>query len=124
MTIRDAIGGIDELLHNAYSQEQKIEWLSKLEWIIKRQVIDTHEGADGVSFSGFDSNTDIDTELIAPAPYDEMYLLWLESKIHYSNKEWAKYNNAAVAYNEHYLAYARWYNENNRPIGSGARFLY
>lgn len=124
MKIREAIDGIDELMHNAYSPEQKIEWLSKLEWIIKRQVIDTHVGGEDVSFSGFNSDTDLETELIAPAPWDEMYLLWLESKIHFANKEWVKYNNAAVAYNEHYKAFANWYNENHAPLGAGSRFLF
>ena len=70
MKIIDAINRIDSLKHNTYTQSDKVAWLSEVEWDVKLNVIDTHEGGD-IEFSGYDDSTDLQTELIIPAPYDK-----------------------------------------------------
>ena len=56
------------------------------------------------------------TELLVPAPYDEIYLFWLESKIDYWNGEVGKYNNSITMYNTAYSAYEKYYNRTHKPI--------
>ena len=46
MTINEAINRLDALKANAYNQPEKIDWLSRLDSMVKKQIIDTHEGAD------------------------------------------------------------------------------
>ena len=46
MKIIEAINRIDSLKHNAYSQDDKVKWLSELDRDVKKNIIDTHEGAD------------------------------------------------------------------------------
>ena len=65
MTLLQAIDGIDELMHNTYSQEQKVKWLSFLDAIVKEQVIDTHEHPPEVIFGGYTPDTPMDTVLEA-----------------------------------------------------------
>ena len=123
MTIMDAIYRIDELKPNSYSQSEKIKWLSSLDGMIKSEIIDTHEGGEAVVFDGYNENTDISMVLLVPAPYDDIYLRWLEAQIDYANGEYGKYNNSITIYNTAYTAYANYYNRNHMPIGTKFKFF-
>jgi hypothetical protein len=124
MKIIDAITGLDALKFNTYSQEMKIQWLSRLDSMVKRQIIDTHEGAEAVSFSGYTATTPTDTILLVPAPYDEMYPRWMEAQIDYHNGEYDKYNNSITMFNTIFENYAAHYNQNHMPLQRGKRFLF
>ena len=123
MTIMDALYRIDELKPNSYSQSEKIKWLSSLDGLVKSKIIDTHEGGEAVIFSGYDENTELSTELLVPAPYDDVYLRWLETQIDYANGEYGKYNNSATVFNTAYTEYANYYNRTHMPIGKKFKFF-
>ena len=74
-------------------------------------------------FPGYTDDTPLDTPLIAEAPYDELYLSWLESKIDYYNGEYSKYNNAIMKFNEEYAAYSRYYNRTHMPLKTDIRYF-
>ena len=58
---------------------------------------------------------DTDTKLIAPHPYDEVYVLYLQSQIDLGNMEIAKYNNAKALFNQAYITYTDHYNRTHMP---------
>lgn len=124
MKIIEAITKLDSLLFNTYTQSDKVDWLSRLDTMVKKQIIDTHEGAEAVSFTGYDDNTDTGTELLVAAPHDEMYLRWMEAQIHYHNGEYDKYNNAIIMFNTAYEAYQAYYTRNHLPVSRSRRFLF
>lgn len=124
MTIHNAINSIDELMHNTYTQENKVTWLSRVDTMVKKLVIDTHEGGEDVSFSGYNEDTDLETVLLIPEPFDEAYLRWMEAQIHYHNGEYDKYNNAVVMFNTAFDAYKSDYTRNHMPLQSEKRFLF
>ena len=95
--------------------------MSDLEWDVKRNVIDTHEGGD-IEFSGYDGDTDQQTVLIIPAPYDRVYILWLEAQIHYYNGEYDKYNNAVDMFTVAYQEFKSYYNRTHMP--KSTKFKY
>ena len=115
MTIIEAIGRTDDLKPNNFTELDKIRWLSELEWIVKKKVIDTHEGGENIVFNGYDETTNTEDVLLVPAPHDDIYLKWLESKIDYHNGEYAKYNNSSVAFNTAYTEFANCYNRQHMP---------
>jgi hypothetical protein len=123
MTIIEAINKIDVLKPNNYTQSEKVKWLSNLDGIIKSEIIDTHEGGAAVVFNGYTDNTPIDTVLLVPAPYDDLYIKWLEAQIDYTNAEYGKYNNSVMAYNTAYSAFERYYNRHNMPIQHKLKFF-
>ena len=123
MKLIEAITQIDSLKHNTYSQEDKIQWLSRLDAIVKKLIVDTHEGGENVTFDGYDNSTDLHAELLVPAPFDEIYLRWLEMQIDYTNGEYDKYNNSAEMYNTAWQAYANYYNRNHMPKGQRMKFF-
>lgn len=124
MTIAEAISQVDTLKPNTYTPEDKIGWLSTLDTKVKTQIIDSHEGGENIAFSGYDSSTDQDTQLLVPAPFDEMYLRWLESMIDYHNGDDGRYNNAIILFNNAYEGYKRFYTRTHMPISNGNRFVF
>ena len=123
MKISEAINRIDALMHNTYTQQDKLEWLSRLDSMVKKHIIDTHEGAEDVTFTGYDDSTDLNTELLVPAPYDEVYLRWMEAQIHYFNGEYEKYNNAIDMFNTANEGYKNYYNRTHMPKGKSLKYF-
>lgn len=119
MTIMEALYRIDEVKPNSCSQAEKIKWLSSLDGVIKSEIIDTHEGGSDIVFNGYNEDSDLATVLLVPAPYDDVYLRWLETRIDYTNGEYGKYNNSLTAYNDAYSLFERYYNRNNMPLQKG-----
>ena len=123
MNIKEAIQAVDTLKPNTYSELDKIGWLSKLDGTIKKEIIDTHENSESITFSGYNENTSLDTELLAKAPYDDIYEPWLESRIDYFNGEYAKYNNSIAVFNTAYSSFAAAYNRDNMPKGTKIKYF-
>jgi hypothetical protein len=114
MKVIEAINHIDAVKPNAYGMEAKLRWLSVLDGIIKKEIIDTHEDGTHIKHSEYTSNS-LMTDLIVAPPYDDIYIKWLEAQIDYANGEYGKYNNSITMYNNAYQAYAKAYNREHLP---------
>ena len=117
MKVIAAINHIDAVKPNAYGQEVKIRWLSQLDGIIKKEIIDTHEGGDEINFSEYSSES-LMKEMLVPSPYDDIYIKCLEAQIDYANGEYGRYNNSITMYNTAYLAFAKAYNREHKSVGN------
>lgn len=127
MTIIEAINQVDDLVLNTYGEEQKIRWLSQLDGRIKTEIIDAHElkkeDSLALCFEGYDEKTPLDTELLVPAPYDNVYILWLLSQIHFTDGETGRYNNTSAMFAAEYASMANHYNRTHMPKGQKFRFF-
>ena len=123
MKIIDAINKIDALKPNTYNDAEKVAWLSTLDGMIKKEIIDTHEGGESVSFDGYTADTPIETELLVKSPYDEVYIYWLESKIDYYNREYVNYNNSITRFNAASSQFSNQYNKNHMPKGERIKYF-
>jgi len=123
MTIIEAINRIDAIKPNGYDQTQKIKWLSTLDGIVKKEVIDIHEGGEEVTFTGYTDETALTTKLLIDHPYDEVYIRYLETQIDYANGEYAKYNNSSDVFNEVYASFTRYYTRTHMPKGRKFKFF-
>ena len=123
MTIIEAINKVDVLKPNSYTQTEKVKWLSNLDGVIKSEIIDTHEGGEDIVFNGYEDTTPVETEMLVPYPYDDLYIKWLESQIDYNNAEYQKYNNSTTAYNNAYSAFERYYNRQHMPKQTKMKFF-
>lgn len=124
MKIIEVITHVDSVKPNNYQLAEKIRWLSEIDGLIKSEIIDTHVGGEKIHFSGYTEETDVDTELLVPAPYDEIYIRYLEMQIDYANNEYGKYNNSMMMYNTAYNAYLLYYNRNHLPKSKGRGFIF
>lgn len=123
MKISEAISVVDELKPNNFTPEDKVGWLSTLDARVYSQIITAHQHSEEILFTGYDDMTDQDTELLVPAPYDEMYLRWLEAMIDYQNSDDDRYNNAITLFNNAYEGYKRHYTRTHMPNSCG-RFIF
>ena len=123
MTIREAIERTDSLLHNVYSRSDKIAWLSGLDLEVKKVILDQYERPDAGYFDGYRDSTPDSMVLLVPAPYDQMYLRWLEAQIHYHNGEYDKYNNAMAMYQTVLDAFANYYRRTHTPKRTAIKFF-
>lgn len=124
MTIAEAISKVDTLKPNTYSIEDKLGWLSTLDTRVMTQIIETHELDVPIYFYGYDDPEDLEIDLLVPAPYDEMYLRWLEAMIDYHNSEDERYNNAIILFNNAYEGYKTHYTRTHMPKSHGNRFVF
>lgn len=102
MTAQEAIQWVDEKKHNVYSREDKLFWLSQVEQMAAE--LEARFGGEepaGVVLP--------ESVLRIPAPYDRLYLRWLEAQMDYTNQEYLKYNNAMAVFNALWGEFANWY---------------
>lgn len=123
MKISQAIEQLDELKSNSYTEQEKVRWLSRLDAMIKRMIIDTHEGGEDCTFTGYDENTDMGTMLLVQEPFDEMYLHYLAAQIDLANMEYDRYNNAITVFRDKFQDFADWYNRTHMPKTSQIHFF-
>lgn len=103
MTPNKAIEIIDRLRPNPYSEEDKLRWINELDGMVQRLVIQSDE------IKQYSYPEDMDTELLIPAPFDDVYTLFLEAKIDYHNREYANYNNSAMMFESQFSEYKKAY---------------
>lgn len=116
MKIIEALKRVDDLKPNDYTTEEKIVWLSNLDFMVKTEIIDTHEGGKDITFNGYEEDVPPETEMLIPKPYEELYIHWLEARIDYANGEYTKYNNSITMFNNLYAAFGRYYNRTHTPL--------
>ena len=122
MTIREAIDLVDKLRPNAFDTSLKVGWLSKLDGMILREVIQTHEGGAGTALPPYEEAC-IERELLVPEPYaEDVYLCFLQMQIDKENAEYKRYNQSVTMYNSAFRTFQDWYNRTHAPIASARHF--
>lgn len=124
MTIFDAIRITDMLKPNRFTKEQKIGWLNDIDQQIYYDIVATHENPMRIQKPFYDINSDPDTHLIAPAPYDEVYTMYLQCQIDLGNMEITKYNNDRTRYNNALLSLRDYWNRTFMPCDRVKCFMY
>lgn len=120
MTVSEAIRRIDLQKQNTGTRQEKLNWLSELDGLVKAKILDTHGAAAAVQLPYEDPVAET-LELLVPPPYDGMYLWWLEAKIDYQNGEFVRFNNAMELFCALYRDYADDYHRQH-SAGSGSFF--
>lgn len=122
MTIREAINTADSGITNGIEFQNKLRWLSDLDrkvFSMMRRYVDS----PSVAFHGYDEETNTDTQMLIEAPYDDIYVIYLQMKIYLCLAEYARYNNAAQLYNEAWQRYANYYNRNHMHKETKIRYF-
>ncbi len=119
MTIQNVIDCVTEQRsERKCTSEFIIDKINEIEWKIKREIIDVHEGSERYPFNGYGSN-DHNTELIAPVPYSSLYVKWVLYQLDVSNNAIIDASNSLSLFNKEYYAFSGWYTRNNMPLSRG-----
>lgn len=116
MTIQEAIDRIDSLKPNKFKVEQKIAWLSELDGMIFQELMSTHQNPPVTAFDGYEDCTAMDTQLLAPFPYTEVYQHYLAMQMDLSNAELQKYQNDKTLFNSVYMTLSDYYTRTHMPV--------
>lgn len=116
MTLAEALAQIDALCPNAFTPAEKTRWLSEADGLVYEEILKTHEGAEQVTFTGYDAAADTAVRLLVPPPYDGLYHLYAEAQMHGVNGEITRCNNAREGWNNAFMTYEAFYNRTHRPL--------
>ena len=103
MTPNKAIEIVDRVRPNAYSEEDKLRWINELDGMVQRLVIQSDK------IMQYSYPEDLDKELLIPAPFENVYPLYLEAQIDYHNREYGNYNNSVMMFDSIYTDYKKAY---------------
>ena len=115
MTVQEAIAQADSLMHNTYSDSRKRQWLAAVDGMIRQQIIATHEGSEELPSE--------QESLLACAPYDALYLHYLQAQMHYHNAEFDRFNNANAMFQAAFDSFRNYYNRTHAPLGAAVRYF-
>lgn len=123
MTIQQAMDRADAMKPNMMLLPVKIGFLSEIEGKIHEEIIMTHEHTEEEETCPvYDENTDTDTEMLVPAPYDMVYVYWLMAQIDHLNQEMDKYNNDRGLFEDAWGNFADYWNRKKMPIQRNREF--
>lgn len=117
MTLREAIDKADRFKPSQFRDEDKVEWLSNLDANIHNDILKSHHPVPEEDFPGYTMD-DINNALLAPFPYDELYVAYLLMMIDLRNEETVRYNNSRAVYEEAIKAYAKHVNKTQKPVSN------
>lgn len=126
MTIKEALDFIKAHKSQKYSDAQLIKWLNDLDTDIYQNIICKHEYNEGeteIEFDGYDENTDEDTEMLVPVPYDNIYTFFLSAQISNLQHEMNFYNNDIGQYKTLRDEFYARYHQDHMPVQKG-KFRY
>lgn len=112
MTPNKVIEQLDNVKPNAYSEEVKLGWISTLDGMVKKFVIE--EDVPPVPYAYPD---DMNKELVIEYPFDDVYCLYLASMVDFYNKEYGEYNNSAAMFDYRFTDYKKAYIREHRVKG-------
>jgi hypothetical protein len=113
MTMAKVVEFVDRVKPNVYTAEDKYRWISTLEGMVAREVM---QKSVPEYFPG-----DEDTPLLVDHPFDDLYGLYVCAMIDFYNREYDNYNNATLMFKQRYDQYKAWYIKNHAPV-SAANF--
>ena len=138
MTINEALTKLDALKPNNYTDAEKIGWLDHIERVLYTEIFSKHEddptlvietGDDGEEieikgFNGYDDYTDLDTELLVPDTYADLYVHYLMSQVDYYNAEFDRYQNTSTMFNTSYQNFANYWMREHRVLATTPLVLF
>lgn len=120
MTIRHLLNKINDEKPNSLPESKIISFLNELEPEVAEQlkvkIVPVYT----------DESLELDTELLAPAPYDRLYISYVKSQIDYANEEYASYQLNADQHTQDFRDFTDWVVRTGQTntTGTKLRFLH
>ena len=111
MTLKEAIDFADGIKPNAFTNDQKTQWLNEIDGRVQTEVF--LWGITNLTTYTYEANKN--AELFVKPPYDQIYYEYLCAKIDWANGEYDKYQNTAAVFESDYTAFKRWFIDTYRP---------
>lgn len=118
MTLRRVMEGVRDSGSCCLDDITIVEQVDRIERLAVNEIFLTHADppAGATEYSGYDGETDLDTELLIGAPYDGIYLLYVRMQGDLAAGDVARYNNSAAVFYDAYCDFACRYNREHAPV--------
>ena len=113
MTLSEAITRAQKLKPDIYGDEILAGWISELDGKLSLELLHM---AEPVSYR---YPADAGTALLVPAPYNNVYELYIVAMTDFHNRQMDSYQNDMQMVNEAMDEYRAWYRRNNMPPALG-----
>lgn len=142
MTVAGLIEQFNAEHPNQMHDDVKVYWLRKCEQMLINEVLMSHEhdlededkielrvsGSTLViqnagNFEQHIAGFDMDTVLIAPEPYDDLYIYYLDQRLALNNNDTKRFNVAAQMYNNALLTYQQYFNRTYKTKKQPSKLL-
>lgn len=101
---------------DSLSEEQKARWLVELDGRVYAEVTGPDE-PDKVPVTAWPEQAD--APLLAQAPYDGLYDLWLQANGEFALGNYADYNDLSARFEDLYRAFRAHWRQTHRPPAAG-----
>ena len=108
MTIKGLIDKVKEEKPNTFTDEKLLSFVNEIETDVAEQLIEEFDPYETVD----------DTTLLAPAPYDRLYVSYLKAMIDYSNEEYASYQLNQAQHVQDFTDFINWIVRENKAVES------
>lgn len=113
MTLNEIITLVGELKPHQFEDNVLIGWINAVEGKLVNEVFCMREEDERIKtldYSKYDELTDMDTELLVPDPYTDLYKYYLFSMIDLTNEETDRYTNSMIMFNNSWQEFVNyWY---------------
>lgn len=119
MTVSEVIQKYDDVRKNQISDDQKMKFLKAIDQMLMTETVRTHELPEklkDVDLDHYFDNWNMQSEMLAAEPWDELYIHYLDTKIAWMQNDTKKLNTATVLYDNVLLSYKGWYNRSYMPL--------
>ncbi len=126
MTINKAMEQADKLRPNCCPAEEKARWLKELDDRLAAETVgtpaaaETEGAAEAAETVETEQGDGWDAELVAKAPYDGLYVLYLAAMLDFWNQEYDHYANSMEMFNAAAGEWQRAYRRAHTPEKEGA----
>lgn len=111
---------------NNIADDVKLGWIKKVEGMIIREILETHEVSDLYPEEGLEEHLasfGMDSELIAKEPYDDVYMFYMDMRNAYNVNDNRNYNGASTMYNNAMLTFQQYVNRNYEAINRSKKLM-
>ena len=85
MTLRELLTKVSDEKSNSFTEAKLISFVNEVEAEVAEQLGET----DVPVYT--DNHSDLDDVLLAPSPYDNLYVSYVKARIDFANEEYASY---------------------------------
>ena len=108
MTIKGLIDKVQEEKPNTFSNAKLLSFVNEIETDVAEQMCE-----EFVPYETVD-----ETELLAPAPYDRLYVSYVKAMVDYSNEEYPSYQLNAEQHRQDFTDFINWIVRENVVVES------
>ena len=113
----EAINQADRLRPNAYSAEEKLRWLERIDRRVGREILEAYAEAETAEVP-----MGPETELLVPSPYEELYLHFLCAQMSLGDGEIESFNSFIALFEALFSRFRNTWNREHLPKSAGKRY--